>query len=224
MIPDDIADSERRESLCRILTESSTVLDVGANRGQFAKQLLSGVSCSIISFEPGDAAFEDLSAFAATDPRVRPVKLVVADTTGSVEFFVQESDLGSSLLPPVPDQSSQWATFLKTTVVEATRLDDFIDANELGFVDLLKTDCQGADRRVLESAGAHLAPDDIGALLVELNFHAFYEGQDSVGSVFDLAYDHGYFLASMFRHVNREGWLWWADALFLPNRPPFSTQ
>jgi len=224
MIPDDIADSERRESLSRILTASSTVLDVGANRGQFAKQLLSGVNCSIISFEPGGAAFEDLSAFAAKDPRVRPVKLVVAETTGSIEFFVQESDLGSSLLPPVPGQTSRWATFLETTVVESTRLDDFIDGNDLGFIDLLKTDCQGADRRVLESAGAHLVPDDIGALLVELNFHAFYEGQDSVGSVFDLANDHGYFLASMFRHFNREGWLWWADALFLPNRPPFSTQ
>ncbi len=224
MNTDDIADAERRESLGRILTDRSVVIDVGANRGQFAKQLLSEVSCSIICFEPGDEAFADLTDYASTDPRITPVKLGVSDTTGTVDFFISESDLGSSLLTPVPDQSSKWATLSAPTTISATRLDDYIEDNGVGFVDLLKTDCQGADRQVIESAGRFLDPDHIGALLVELNFHAFYENQDSVGSIFELAHARGYFPAAIFRHVNREGWLWWADALFLPSRPPFSTQ
>jgi FkbM family methyltransferase len=225
--PDEIdaaADAERAQALSRILTVDSMVLDVGANRGQFARQLLAAVPCTVVCFEPVQAAFDDLVAVAREVPGIRPVRLGVAETTGEVDFFVQESDLGSSLLEPVPDQSSKWATAAERQRVPVTRLDDYLDAEGPAFVDLLKTDCQGADAQVLRSGGRHLNPDRIGALLVELNFHAFYQGQDSVSDVLDVATEHGYFLAGFFRHVNREGWLWWADALFLPNRAPFSTQ
>lgn len=221
---DDAADAERAQALSRILTVDSIVLDVGANRGQFARQLLAAVPCTVVCFEPVQAAFDDLVAVAREVPGIRPVRLGVAETTGEVDFFVQESDLGSSLLEPVPDQSSRWATAAERQRVPVTRLDDYLDAEGPAFVDLLKTDCQGADAQVLRSGGRHLNPDRIGALLVELNFHAFYQGQDSVSDVLDVATEHGYFLAGFFRHVNREGWLWWADALFLPNRAPFSTQ
>lgn len=227
MTPDEIdaaADAERAQALSRILTVDSVVLDVGANRGQFARQLLAAVPCTVVCFEPVQAAFDDLVAVAREVPGIRPVRLGVAETTGEVDFFVQESDLGSSLLEPVPDQSSKWATAAERQRVPVTRLDDYLDAEGPAFVDLLKTDCQGADAQVLRSGGRHLNPDRIGALLVELNFHAFYQGQDSVSDVLDVATEHGYFLAGFFRHVNREGWLWWADALFLPNRAPFSTQ
>lgn len=227
MTPDEIdaaADAERAQALSRILTVDSMVLDVGANRGQFARQLLAAVPCTVVCFEPVQAAFDDLVAVAREVPGIRPVRLGVAETTGEVDFFVQESDLGSSLLEPVPDQSSKWATAAERQRVPVTRLDDYLDAEGPAFVDLLKTDCQGADAQVLRSGGRHLNPDRIGALLVELNFHAFYQGQDSVSDVLDVATEHGYFLAGFFRHVNREGWLWWADALFLPNRAPFSTQ
>jgi FkbM family methyltransferase len=225
--PDDIdalADAERADALSRLLDTDSIVFDIGANRGQFARQLLAAVPCTVVCFEPVQAAFDDLVTIARDLPSIQPVRLGVAETSGEVDFFVQESDLGSSLLEPVPDQSSKWATAAARQRVPVTRLDDYLDANGPDFVNLLKTDCQGADAQVLRSAGRHLNPDRIGALLVELNFHAFYQGQDSVSDVLDVATDHGYFLAGFFRHVNREGWLWWADALFLPNRAPFSTQ
>jgi FkbM family methyltransferase len=225
--PDEIdatADAERAQALARILTADSVVFDVGANRGQFARQLLAAVPCTVVCLEPVQAAYDDLVAVALEHPLIRPVRLGVAEVTGEVDFFVQESDLGSSLLEPVPDQSSKWATAAERQRVPVTRLDDYLDAHGPDFVDLLKTDCQGADAQVLRSAGRLLDPDRIGALLVELNFHAFYQGQDSVSDVLDVAAEHGYFLAGLFRHVNREGWLWWADALFLPNRAPFSTQ
>lgn len=221
---DTVADGERAQAMARILTPESLVLDIGANRGQFAQQLLSAVPCQMYCFEPVKAAFDDLATLAESVPSIRPINLGVAEITGEVDFYVQESDLGSSLLEPVPDQSSRWATLATQQRVPVTRLDDWLESSGLAFVDLLKTDCQGADAQVLRSAGRFLNPDHIGALLVELNFHAFYQDQDSVASVFDLAANNGYFLGGFFRHVNREGWLWWADALFLPNRAPFSTQ
>lgn len=227
MTPDEFdgaADAERAQALARILDAESVVFDVGANRGQFARQLLAAVPCTMICFEPVQAAYDDLVAASRELPGITPVRLGIAETTGEVDFFVQQSDLGSSLLEPVAGQSSQWATASERQRVPVTRLDDYLDAHGPTFVDLLKTDCQGADAQVLRSAGRHLNPDRIGALLVELNFHAFYQGQDSMSDVLDVATEGGYFLAGFFRHVNREGWLWWADALFLPNRAPYSTQ
>ena len=224
MDTDARADAERAQGLARILSEESLVLDVGANRGQFAQQLLSSVSCSVLCLEPVESAFIELCALADREPRITPVNLGVAEATGEIDFFVTESDVGSSLLRPVPKQSSKWATFAARQTIQATRLDDFIEDRGLGHVSLVKTDCQGADGRVLASAGKLLTPDRIGALLVEVNFHAFYEGQDSVASIFELTQARGYFLAGFYRHFNREGWLWWADALFLPSRAPFSTQ
>lgn len=221
---DAVATEELSQSLVRILSEESLVLDVGANRGQFARQLLASVSCTVLCLEPVESAFIDLCSLADRESRITPVNLGVAETTGPIDFFVTESDVGSSLLEPVPDQSSKWATFATRQIINATRLDDFIEDRGLEYISLVKTDCQGTDGRVLASAGRFLSPECIGALLVEINFHKFYDGQDSLASIFELAQDHGYFLAGFYRHFNREGWLWWADALFLPDRPPFSTQ
>lgn len=220
---DAIADTERAEALARILSPDSLVLDVGANRGQFARQILAVSPCRFICFEPVAAAYDDLVSYAAEQPLIEPVRLGVAMTSGEASFFVSRGDTGSSLLPPVPGQASQWATYDHSETIEVTRLDEFMAARGIDRVDLLKTDCQGTDRQVLESAGDLLHPDHIGALLVELNFHTFYEDQESAASVIDLADQRGYFLAGFFRHVNREGWLWYADGLFLPRRAPYAT-
>ena len=93
-----------------------------------------------------------------------------------------------------------------------------------GGISLLKSDAQGFDGRVINSAGEFLNPNIIGAILVELNFHRFYEDQDAFYKIMEHICMGGYFLAGMFPHLNYSGWFWWADALFLPNKAPFSTQ
>jgi len=223
---DESADAERREALRSILTPNSIVLDVGANRGQFALDLLTVQKSQIFCFEPLPAAFAHLEGLQKFHPEIKPIQMAVSDFTGETEFHVTEGDVGSSLLAPVANQTSQWLTPSSTGVIsiQSTRLDDWIVTQDIGKVDLLKSDAQGFDGRVIESAGKFLNPDSIGAILVELNFHTFYEGQDSFYGIMENLCTKGYFFAGMFRHFNRAGWLWWADALFLPDREPFSTQ
>lgn len=220
---DTVADAERQAALVRILSGGGVVLDIGANRGQFARELLATSDVSVICFEPVDAAFDDLCALAHHEPRISPRKLAVATSTGSADFHVQRSDVGSSLLEPLPNQGSQWLTASEVLSVDTTRLDDFMTREGLANISLLKSDSQGYDKRVIESAGAFLNPGCIGAVLVEVNFHQFYRDQDSFSSLLDLMHSSGYFLAGLYRHFNRSGWLWWADVLFLPNEAPFST-
>lgn len=152
--------------------------------------------------------------------------MAVSDVSGEAEFFVSEEDVGSSLLAPLANQTSQWLTPSSRGAisVQTTRLDDWLVSRDLSHVELLKSDAQGFDGKVIESAGKFLSPDSIRAVLVELNFHGFYEGQDSFYGIIETLCKKGYFLAGMFRHYNRAGWHWWADALFLPDQAPFSTQ
>ncbi len=221
---DDTADRECHDALSRILTPDSIVLDVGANLGQFATSLLSVQVCTTYCFEPVPEPRAAIEALAAAHPNIIPVNLAVSDRTGPTQFRVMAAHDGSSMLEPLAGQTSQWLTPKETIEVESTRLDDFMRARRIDKVDLLKSDAQGYDGHVLESAGDFLTPDHIQAILVEVNFHSFYEGQDSFERIMEICTGHGYFLAGIFRHYNYSNWLWWADALFLPNRAPFSTQ
>lgn len=221
---DEQADHERATALAALLTSDDVVVDVGANRGQFAEQLLAQVRCQIHAIEPTPAAFQDLKLFAGKHATVTAHEIAIASKDGSAELFVQASDLGSSLLEPLPGETSQWLTPAGRISVQTKRLETFIREQDFSSVALVKSDAQGFDGEVVRSAGRYLTPDFIRAIMVEINVHGFYHGQDSFHGILELLTDHGYFLADVFRHYNREGWLWWADALFLPNRPPFSTQ
>lgn len=96
------------------------------------------------------------------------------------------------------------------------RLDEFFTQMEITEVDLLKSDAQGFDAEVLRSAGKFMTPECVKAVLVEMNFSDFYEGQGPMGELFRDLSAYGYRLSAFYPHRNYEGWLWWADGLFLP--------
>ncbi|MCG3776112.1 MAG: hypothetical protein JW395_2961 [Nitrospira sp.] len=94
----EMADGERFRDLARILPKGETVFDVGANRGQFAIEVLQAQELTVYCFEPGEDAFEQLSRVSRTDSGIIPVQVAVGEVTGTAKFFVQKSDVGSSLL------------------------------------------------------------------------------------------------------------------------------
>ena len=205
--------------LKQILTSSSIVVDVGANRGQFAKEVLECVPVSAIyAFEPVPEAFHDLQKEAANRTAIKPIQMAVDKSTGKTHINVTMSDVGSSLLEPLPMQSSQWLTPCSKLMVKTTRLDDFLRTLLLTDdqpVSLLKSDAQGYDLSVLTSAGEFLRPEYIRAVLVELNFAHFYSGQEKYHEVLALLDSKGYRLAWIYPHRAYDQWLWWADALFI---------
>jgi FkbM family methyltransferase len=205
--------------LRRVLDEQSVIIDVGANRGQFAQEIL-GISPvrRIYSFEPVSAASNELEALAVLHPEIVPIRKAVSTENGSASFFVTASDVGSSLLQPLPGQPSKWLTLEQEVKVETQRLDDFICndlPDEFRQIALLKSDAQGSDLDVLRSAGEYLNPAHIRAVLVEINFSAFYQGQQLYHEIFALLEKAGYRMAWMYPHRAHDEWLWWADVLFI---------
>src|SRR5208283_1498941 len=77
-----------------------TVLDVGANVGQFALALRAhGYKRRILSFEPLSDAFAQLSARARMDHDWECIQSAIGDCEGEADINVAQNSFSSSILP-----------------------------------------------------------------------------------------------------------------------------
>ncbi|MGI8664198.1 MAG: FkbM family methyltransferase [Acidimicrobiales bacterium] len=151
--------------------EPDTILDIGANRGQFSAAALHRFPrASVTAFEPlpgPAAALRRLPLHAVHEIVLGAVEKVVA-------FRPQAYDLSSSVLPmhggdgPVVELRQQ-------------RLDQVVALEDLRGVVLMKLDVQGYELEVLAGAGELLGA--AFAIVIEQAFEQAYEGQPSFDQV-----------------------------------------
>jgi FkbM family methyltransferase len=129
-----------------------TVLDVGANDGQFASSLRSmGYEGRIVSFEPISAVFAQLSDRAARDERWVVRQLALGARAEEAQINVSQNSVYSSLLPltPLATEFDTHAAVVRSETVRVARLDDIFSEFAGGRV-FLKIDTQGFEQAVLE--------------------------------------------------------------------------
>jgi FkbM family methyltransferase len=152
-----------------------TVLDVGANTGQFAASLRSlGYKNRIISFEPIKSVFETLVRRAGKDGRWGAHNFALGATSGEAVINVSDYSVFSSMLPTtsaVTEFSASAAVTHKETI-EVRTLDETV-AEMSGRI-FLKIDTQGYERQVLE--GGRNVLSRFKGILMELPIVQFYEG------------------------------------------------
>ena len=173
--------------------EPRTVLDVGANRGQFALVALDRVpGAAVHCFEPVPAALATLHRVVDRRPGVRVHPVALGRAAGEAELHVSASDDSSSLL--VVGSRMQRAYPQTRTVsrvaVAVARLDELFAPAELARPVLLKIDVQGAEADVLEGAAALLP--HIDDILVECSFVELYDGQPLADDLVARLLGHGY--------------------------------
>lgn len=137
------------------------VFDVGANKGQYGKQLRKqGYRGRIVSFEPAPDAFERLRKTAERDPDWRVYSCALGR-----EESVQSMNLGwktmNSLLGPSTYGRQRYKRFAsaRTTQVRIRRLDEVMDEALEGLDNprpYLKMDTQGFDMEVFAGAGERI--------------------------------------------------------------------
>jgi len=156
-----------------------TVLDLGANTGQFGRQLRrAGYRGRIHSVEPLAAAFAELQRVSGRDRAWTVERAAVSDAPGTLTMNVSQNSVSSSVLP-ILDRSVAAAPqtrYVATEQVPATTVDDLVVAQ--GFVPdrtLLKVDVQGYEQAVLDGAAKTL--DRFAAIRTEMSLVALYEGQ-----------------------------------------------
>lgn len=156
------------------------VLDVGAHAGSYAGQLRqAGYKGEIVSFEPVERSFRELSALAEKDPRWRAHRLALGSTPGEGRLHVTREPNFSTFLQPNRFSLAWYAGSVveHDEVVEVQRLDAIFDEVTAHIPQpraLLKTDTQGFDLEVIKGARGCL--DRIVAMQVELSVRAIYEG------------------------------------------------
>ena len=173
-----------------------TVVDVGANRGQFT-QLAHRIfpTAPIVAFEP-------IPAVAATYRRFAPHtavlhELALGDQNTTAQLNVLALDHSSSLLPvgALQRQLFSGTEVVETIDVDVRRLDSLLDDNEMSDDALLKIDVQGTELATLRGCGALL--ERFRWVYVECSFGELYEGQDLAGAIVMYLGEHGFSLARM---------------------------
>jgi FkbM family methyltransferase len=157
-----------------------TVLDVGANMGQYGSELREwGFQRRIISFEPTSAAFKTLSERAATDLKWSVFNFAVGAEEGVAEINVASNSGASSSLMPMKElvrQCDPKIKYVSTEQVAVKTLDgvlaDIVAPDEIL---MLKIDVQGFEHLVLRGATAMLSRARM--IECELSFVPLYEGQ-----------------------------------------------
>lgn len=183
--------------LARMLAchQIDTVLDVGANTGQFAGHLRSiGYGGRIICYEPLSAAHAALTRLAGHDPGIIvPPRQAVGDSVGEVAINVSANMESSSILT-VSDAHIKAEPSVRPVAVETVPLNR-LDAAAASYLSpanrvFLKIDVQGYELPVLRGAEALLP--GISGLQLELSLHPLYEGEPLFREVLDFVASLGF--------------------------------
>ena len=160
-----------------------TLLDIGANEGQFGKRIrAAGYRGRIISFEPLPEAHAKLAAVAAADGNWRVAdRAALGAAPGATTINIAANSVSSSLLPMLDRHvaAAPGSHYVGAAPVEVARLDDIIaryvaaDAGPLA----LKMDTQGFEGEVLKGAEATLAR--VALVYFEASLTVLYDGAPS---------------------------------------------
>jgi FkbM family methyltransferase len=170
------------------------VVDVGANRGQYASALRrAGYRGPIFSFEPLRGAFASLARRAHRDPAWRAFPLAAGAGEGHAEINVSANSYSSSLLPMAERhrQSDPSSCYVATEPVAVTTLDRAaLPLFAPGARVLLKIDAQGYEAQVIEGAEALL--DHVRIVECELSLAPLYDGAAPFSAMLELLARRGF--------------------------------
>ena len=155
-----------------------TVVDIGANRGQFALCLRKLYpQAQIYSFEPLAKPAIKYERNFSRDTRAQLFKAAIATESNSVAMHVTQWDVSSSLLPIARGQRDNFpfASESRQEIVATTRLSQCLDRSDIQGTALLKLDVQGYELTALQ--GCEELLDRFAFVYVEASFVELYLGQ-----------------------------------------------
>jgi FkbM family methyltransferase len=158
----------------------ATVIDVGANCGQFGSVLRDrmGHQGRIISIEPQPDAFAQLQQRAAPDKTWSVMNLALGESDGVLPLNISANSGSSSILPMLDRhvQSAPRSEYVGRIDVQVRRLDSVPELRAAAAERcLLKMDAQGYEHKILK--GAEGVIDQLSMIYLECALVPLYDGE-----------------------------------------------
>jgi len=196
--------------------ELATVVDIGANRGQFSLAVRRWApGATVFAFEPlPDPAARFRKVFEG-DPKVVFHQAAVGPKTGEATIHVSAADDSSSLLPISEAQQRLFPGTgeIRTETIRVERLDDFVAAEDIIVPAMLKLDVQGYELEALQGCEALL--QCFAHVYAECSFVELYTGQALAHEVISWLRERGFPLSGVYNmSYDRNGSAVQGDFLF----------
>lgn len=188
--------NRRRQLLIRRFN-ISTIIDIGANKGQFGVMLRQhGYQGRLWSFEPLPTAYASLKKKALEDTHWLATNCAVSDQEGSIEFHVAKNSESSSALLMLPRhlEAAASSETIETIRVKTTTLKSILEEVR-GENIMLKIDTQGYEDKVLLSGISLVA--QVALIELEMSLAPLYEGQMQFRELDKFLLHNGFKLSSI---------------------------
>lgn len=196
----------------------ATVLDIGANRGQFALTINTIFpKASIYSFEPILDCFEQLTASMKSIKNFKAFNIGLGESSGELKFernafapsssFLKMMDTHKTLFPFTCDS--------QTITVKVEKLDGIAEQLKIMEPLLVKVDVQGYEDRVLR--GGEQTIKRAKLIIIETSFQKLYDEQPLFNDIYNQLLDWGFvYIGTLDQlHNPQNGQILQADSLFL---------
>ena len=184
--------------------DDPVILEIGANVGQTTEEFLREMPLSrILCFEPEPRAIRKFKD-RISSPNVTLFECAVGDQNGIVTFNQSDGEgaakdwdqSGSIRKPKRHLETWPTVTFDKQIEVPIVRLDDWALDKNLGAIDLIWADTQGAESDLI--AGGASVIRNARFLFIEYGVIEYYEGQVSLDDLCSALFDLGLVLYRKF--------------------------
>lgn len=172
--------------------EFKTIIDGGANVGQFARAMTTVFPDAVIhSFEPSPETVQALRQNLRGLPQVTIHQKALGDEEGEVTFYCNSDSQTSSVLP-LNERTGfhKGPQTLSSIQVPMAILQEVIGSPEIEQPILLKLDLQGYELAALKGAGDALR--QCSHVLIESVFEEAYEGEPLFNDILGYMYSMGF--------------------------------
>ena len=196
----------------------STVLDIGANVGQFARCIRCVLpTAHIFSFEPVPDCFWSLEQNMKGAENFTAVNIGLGDQSGMLQFERNAFAPASSFLKMTELHKKAFPESRETEIVSVRieRLDDIRSRFRLEAPLLVKIDVQGYEDRVLN--GGHETIKEADFMVIETSFAGLYEGQPDFDDINSIVRKLGFRYAGAMAQLTdpNSGRILQADSIFV---------
>jgi FkbM family methyltransferase len=188
------------------------IFDVGANIGQTVEKFkLKFPSATIHSFEPGPTTYETLQKKVGRRKQVFTWNLALGSKSGRQVLLENQNSDMSSLLEL---GERGWGAVNRKTEIEIKTLDQFCAEQNIGHIDLLKSDTQGFDLEVFKGADTMLRTGKISLIYCEITFSEIYKNMPSPSEIVRFLAERN-FRPACFYYMYHTHRTFWTDGLFV---------